>query len=127
MLPCGQASRGSQTWLPSLAFPARTLPRSRAGYTEVTPLQLGAAYAAFVNGGRSVHPKVIAGVAELDAVQTSNSNAQVVSPTTAYMITNMLSDVVDHGTGRAARGAVKGAAIAGKTGTSHDGGCGVHT
>lgn len=96
-------------------------PALALGTTEVTPLQLGAAYAAFVNAGRSVHPRVIAGIAELDAVQASNSNAQLVSPTTAYMITNMLSDVVDHGTGRAARGAVKGAAIAGKTGTSHDG------
>jgi penicillin-binding protein 1B len=37
------------------------------------------------------------------------------------MITNMLAAVVDHGTARAARGAVKGSAIAGKTGTSHDG------
>jgi penicillin-binding protein 1B len=37
------------------------------------------------------------------------------------MITNMLSAVVDHGTARAARGAVNGTAIAGKTGTSRDG------
>ena len=37
------------------------------------------------------------------------------------MITNMLTAVVDQGTGRAARGAVKGTAIAGKTGTSRDG------
>jgi penicillin-binding protein 1B len=33
----------------------------------------------------------------------------------------MLSAVVDHGTARAARGSVKGSAIAGKTGTSRDG------
>jgi len=37
------------------------------------------------------------------------------------MITNMLEAVVDHGTARAARGVVKGTAIAGKTGTSRDG------
>ncbi len=37
------------------------------------------------------------------------------------MITDMLSDVIDHGTARAARGAVKKTAIAGKTGTSRDG------
>jgi penicillin-binding protein 1B len=37
------------------------------------------------------------------------------------MITDMLSDVIDHGTARAARGAVKRTAIAGKTGTSRDG------
>jgi penicillin-binding protein 1B len=37
------------------------------------------------------------------------------------MITNMLTAVVDQGTGRAARGAIKGTAVAGKTGTSRDG------
>jgi len=33
----------------------------------------------------------------------------------------MLAAVIDHGTARAARGSIKGTAIAGKTGTSHDG------
>src|SRR5437870_1284114 len=37
------------------------------------------------------------------------------------MITDMLEGVIDHGTARAARGSVKNAAIAGKTGTSRDG------
>jgi penicillin-binding protein 1B len=37
------------------------------------------------------------------------------------MITNMLSAVVERGTAKKARGAVKGVAIAGKTGTSRDG------
>ncbi|MDQ3918671.1 MAG: PBP1A family penicillin-binding protein, partial [Acidobacteriota bacterium] len=47
--------------------------------------------------------------------------AQVLKPSTAYMLTDMLSAVVDHGTARAARGAIKGVAVAGKTGTSRDG------
>ncbi len=33
---------------------------------------------------------------------------QVISPTTAYMITNMLSAVVERGTAKKARGAVNG-------------------
>ena len=37
------------------------------------------------------------------------------------MITNMLQGVVERGTARKARGAVRGTAIAGKTGTSRDG------
>src|SRR5437870_9014827 len=37
------------------------------------------------------------------------------------MITDMLEGVVEQGTGRAARGSIKGTAIAGKTGTSRDG------
>jgi penicillin-binding protein 1B len=37
------------------------------------------------------------------------------------MITDMLTAVVEHGTARAARGAIRGVAVAGKTGTSRDG------
>jgi penicillin-binding protein 1B len=37
------------------------------------------------------------------------------------MITDMLQGVIDHGTARAARGSITHTAIAGKTGTSHDG------
>jgi len=99
-------------------------PALALGTTEVTPLQLAAAYAAFVNGGRRVDPQVItnAGPAvETQSTIDSNPTRQVIKPTTAFMITNMLSAVIDHGTARAARGAVKGTAIAGKTGTSRDG------
>lgn len=99
-------------------------PALALGTEEVTPLELAAAYATFVNGGRRVKPKVIASVGEPPATHladNANAEAPVISPTTAYMITNMLSAVVDHGTARAARGAVNGTAIAGKTGTSRDG------
>ena len=99
-------------------------PSLALGTEEVTPLQLAAAYATFVNGGRRVQPRVIAGAGEPPAsgfASEEATNSQVISPTTAYMVTNMLTAVVDHGTARAARGAVKGTAIAGKTGTSRDG------
>jgi len=99
-------------------------PSLALGTKEVTPLELAAAYAAFANGGHRVEPKIISSVGEPPATHSAKSDgadSQVISPTTAYMITNMLSAVVDHGTARAARGAVKGTAIAGKTGTSRDG------
>jgi len=97
-------------------------PALALGTEEVTPLQLAAAYAAFVNEGRRVNPKVIASVSEPPAAHAApEALDQVVSPTTAYMITNMLSGVIDRGTARKARGAVPGTAIAGKTGTSRDG------
>jgi penicillin-binding protein 1B len=112
------ANLASQFGLPKpQRFPSLAL-----GTTEATPLQLAAAYAAFVNGGRRVEPKVIASVGEPPGAQTlSSDRPQVISPTTAYMITNMLTAVIDQGTGRAARDAVNGTAIAGKTGTSRDG------
>lgn len=97
-------------------------PSLALGTKEVTPLELASAYATFVNGGRRVTPKVIASVGEPPATHVLNDAAgEVISPTTAYMITNMLAAVVDHGTARAARDAVRGTAIAGKTGTSRDG------
>jgi penicillin-binding protein 1B len=99
-------------------------PSLALGTKEVTPLELAAAYAVFVNGGRRVEPRIIASVGEPPATHLGNNDdadSQVIRPTTAYMITNMLAAVVDHGTARAARDAVKGTAIAGKTGTSRDG------
>ena len=89
-------------------------PALALGTTEVTPLQIAAAYAAFANGGQSIQPRIIA---EADQSQGD----QVIQPTSAYVITDMLEGVIDHGTARAARGAIKNTAIAGKTGTSRDG------
>lgn len=99
-------------------------PSLALGTKEVTPLELAAAYATFVNGGRRVYPKVVTSVGEPPGTHSNvseHSDEQVISPTSAYMITNMLSAVVDHGTARAARDVAKTTAVAGKTGTSHDG------
>ena len=97
-------------------------PAMALGTEEATPLQLASAYAAFVNEGRRVDAQAITNVGEPPAAHARETAVdQVVSPTTAYMITNMLAAVIDHGTARKARGAVPGTAIAGKTGTSRDG------
>ena len=97
-------------------------PAMALGTEEVTPLQLASAYAAFVNEGKRVNANVITSVGEPPGTHRSETAVdQVVSPTTAYMITNTLAAVIDRGTARKARGAVPGTAIAGKTGTSRDG------
>src|SRR5258707_12943224 len=90
-------------------------PALALGTTEVTPLQIAAAYAAFANGGRRIQPKVIA-----EADQASPGD-QIIQPATAYVISDMLAGVIDHGTARAARGSIRNTAVAGKTGTSRDG------
>lgn len=89
-------------------------PALALGTTEVTPLQIAAAYAAFANGGKSIQPHVIA-----DREQPSEN--QIIQPASAYIITDMLEGVIDHGTARAARGLIPKTAVAGKTGTSRDG------
>jgi len=97
-------------------------PALALGTKEATPLQLASAYAAFVNEGRRVDPRVITSIGEPPAAHAlSNSTTQVISPATAYVITNMLAGVIERGTARKARGALPGTAIAGKTGTSRDG------
>jgi penicillin-binding protein 1B len=102
------------------AYPALAL-----GTTEATPLEVAAAYAAFANGGQRVKPTVIALATDASDITLMNAGSshtsQVVKPTTAYMMTDMLAGVIDHGTARAARGAVRKTALAGKTGTSRDG------
>jgi penicillin-binding protein 1B len=103
---------------------AEPYPAIALGTTEATPLDMAAAYTTFANNGMRVEPNVIARVMDsssADLISNIPQTRQVVKPTTAYMITDMLADVIDHGTARAARDSVKGTAIAGKTGTSRDG------
>jgi len=97
-------------------------PSLALGTKEVTPLELATAYAALANGGRRIQPKVITSIDDPPAVHTTYEDwPQVVSPTTTYMITNMLSTAFDHGTARSARNLKRVTAVAGKTGTSRDG------
>src|SRR6185369_2444039 len=97
-------------------------PALALGTEEVTPLQLASAYAAFVNDGLHVTPHMITSINEPPGLHNEPNDArQIVSPQTAYMITNMLGAVIERGTAKRARGTAKGTAIAGKTGTSRDG------
>ena len=101
-----------------------TYPAMALGTTEVTPLQLAAAYAAFVNDGKMVQPTLVAGVMSEDVQYLTNispPSTQAIKATTAYMITDMLTDVARRGTAGRAKASFKNVAIAGKTGTSRDG------
>jgi penicillin-binding protein 1B len=91
-------------------FPALAL-----GTTEATPLQVAAAYASFANGGKRIEPHIVRTNADLE------SQPQVVQPSTAFIVTDMLRGVIDHGTAMRARDLLKTTALAGKTGTSRDG------
>jgi penicillin-binding protein 1B len=100
-------------------------PALALGTTEATPLQMAAAYTAFAGEGKRVEPTPIARATDssgADILSDIKAPArQVISPATAYMMTDMLEGVIDHGTAHAARGVLKKTAIAGKTGTSRDG------
>ena len=90
-------------------------PALALGTTEVTPLQMAAAYATFANGGKRVEPHIVKTVTDAESLP------QVIRPSTAFIITDMLQGVIDHGTAIRARELLKTTALAGKTGTSRDG------
>ncbi len=99
-------------------------PAMALGAYEMTPLEVAAGYTAFANGGTRAEPLFIrevertdGKVLELQDVRTR----QVLDPRVAYLVTNVLEDVMNRGTGAAARAHGFVGPAAGKTGTSHDG------
>jgi penicillin-binding protein 1A len=85
-------------------------------------MELNAAYATIANGGVYIKPKLYTKVVDHDGKvildNTGMETRQVLKPTTAYLLTSAMQDVVTSGTG----GSVNfgGMAIAGKTGTTSD-------
>ena len=93
------------------------------GSGEVTLLSMTAAYAAFANGGMRPEPILIRRVETTDGEVLFNAALRAhraVSEATAYLITSMLSDVVNAGTGSMARRAGFTHPAAGKTGTTNE-------
>jgi penicillin-binding protein 1A len=97
------------------------------GAGSVTPLQLASAYSVFANGGYGIRPYLIDKVTDKDGrvlMQASPQQAgadapRVIDPRNAWLMTNMMQDVVRYGT--AARAGQLGRSdIAGKTGTTND-------
>ena len=122
-----------QTGLPRVAALAESfgLPKAPAypslalGTSEATPLEIASAYTAFAGGGTRSRAasitRAVDGEGKMLFEEFAPASAPVVQPATAYMITDMLTNVVEEGTARAARGMLKLSAVAGKTGTSRDG------
>ncbi len=99
------------------------VPSLSLGTGLVTPLELTAAFATFPNGGLAVHPRAIVAVLDADggtAYDNPQQHARVISPQTAYQMVSMLEDVIDRGTGAAARHAGVRFAVGGKTGTTNE-------
>ena len=94
------------------------------GAYEMTPLDVAAAYTVFANGGVRAEPMFIDRVVNSDGA-TIESGAvktkQVLDPRVAYQVTDVLEDVINHGTGASVRARGFTGPAAGKTGTSRDG------
>jgi penicillin-binding protein 1A len=102
-----------------------TNPATALGSADVRPVELTTAYAAFANGGRRVTPHVITRVETADGdVLWSDAEledgGEALDAGVAFVLTSMLRDVVDRGTGTPVRAAGFRGPAAGKTGTTND-------
>jgi penicillin-binding protein 1B len=93
------------------------------GSFEVTPLELATAYAVLAGGGRRVEPRFFTSVEDRAGKAVAENrprSTSVVSPESAYLVTDMLRTAIDAGTGREIRSRGLAVDIAGKTGTTND-------
>lgn len=98
----------------------RSLPLA-LGAQESNPLQMAQAYSAFANNGVMNEAHAIKKITTHDGrllVPEQKKETQVITPQTAYYMTEMLKGVVRGGTGTAA--ALASHPVAGKTGTSEE-------
>lgn len=103
--------------------PVPSHPSVVLGTSEVTPLQLTAAYAAFASLGDRPEPRFVTRVVDRNGVTVwaqQPAVRRVIDPATAFLTTSLMQDVVDRGTGTAARVGGFRAPAAGKTGTTQD-------
>ncbi len=99
------------------------VPSLSLGTGLVTPMDLTAAFAMFPNGGNAVRPRAIVRVINADggtAFDNPVHAERAVSPQVAFQMVSMLSDVLDRGTGAAARSWGIRFPSGGKTGTTDD-------
>ncbi len=99
-------------------------PAVALGAYEMTPLDVAAGYTVFANGGMRAEPMFIHSVVGADRSVLEQSEPRTrlaLDPRVAYLVTSVLQDVVNRGTGAGVRARGFSAPAAGKTGTSHDG------
>jgi penicillin-binding protein 1A len=103
------------------------------GSGQVTPLEMARGFSVFANGGYLVTPHVIERVADSAGREVLRAAAPVacsdcpgttaaplaISPANAYVMTDIMTDVINRGTAQAARSLGR-MDLAGKTGTTSD-------
>jgi penicillin-binding protein 1A len=91
------------------------------GSYEVTPLELATAYATIASGGVFEEPTIITRLLGPDGkeipIAGRRPSARAMGEAEAYVLTSLMTSVVDHGTATGAK--VLGRPVAGKTGTSN--------
>ena len=120
----------AQDWIARFGFEPDKHPAfltMALGAGSVTPMQMGAAYSVFANGGYRVNPWLISRVSEqrgrvlvdTPAVPLSEEN-RAIDARNAFLMTSLLQEVTRSGTAARAQSTLKRPDVYGKTGTTND-------
>ena len=99
-------------------------PAVALGAYEVMPIEIAGAYTIFANQGIRMNPYLVSVVRDPSGVVLEKQEPKgipVLDPRVAFLMTNLLEGVIDHGTATGVRARGFAVPAAGKTGTSHDG------
>ena len=99
-------------------------PAVALGAYEMTPIDVAAGYTAFADGGTRAEPQFLHSVVSADGSMLEKFTPQthvVLDPRVAFLVTSLLKDVLNKGTGAGVRARGFSLPAAGKTGTSRDG------
>ena len=106
-----------------MGLEAPAVPSLVLGTGDVTVLSMATAYGTFANGGWVRPPVFIRKIEDRDGkvlYRDDSHPSQAITEETAFLMANMLADVVNRGTGYRARQAGFKYQAAGKTGTTND-------
>lgn len=105
--------------------PMEETPALPLGTVAVSPLELATAYSAFATLGEVARPRLVLSVRAEDGkvLWTADPprSKRVLDRGVAFLVTDVLQEALDRGTGRTARAAGFTGDAAGKTGTTNDG------
>ncbi|MBI1748379.1 MAG: PBP1A family penicillin-binding protein [Acidobacteria bacterium] len=102
----------------------KAYPSVALGTFEVTPLEMARAYTIFATNGTLVEPVTLRKITTPQGLIINTYDTirrKALAAETAYMVTNLMQSVINHGTGAGVRARGFTLPAAGKTGTSHDG------
>jgi len=93
------------------------------GTSGITPIEMAVAFGCIANGGEYISPISFTRVLDKDGNVLYDSTQhqttrQALKPSTAYLVADILQDVVSKGTGKNAR--ISGMNVGGKTGTNQE-------
>ncbi len=92
------------------------------GNLGLSPLKMAQIYTVFSNGGHMIEPRLVSKIVSKEGAVIYETRPKEIShfttPQQAYLMTDILKDVIKRGTGKNAK--VEGIELAGKTGTTNN-------